>query len=115
MRMTPDPYRGFRFPAEIIGHALPPPARREGLARRRRRLVSPVRLERRVPEENRYRFYLLRLAPTLFGEWSLIREWGRIGQQGRMVLDTFATLDGAEAVLEDKKAEKQRLGYYLCS
>jgi predicted DNA-binding WGR domain protein len=47
--------------------------------------VSSVRLEKRVPEQNQHRFYLLRLAPTLFGEWSLIREWGRIGQQGTVV------------------------------
>ena len=55
--------------------------------------MSPVRLEKCVPEKNQQRFYLLRLAPTLFGEWSLIREWGRIGQQGRVILDTFATTD----------------------
>jgi predicted DNA-binding WGR domain protein len=45
----------------------------------------------------------------------LIREWGRIGQQGRIVLDTFVTPNEAEAALEAKKAEKQRRGYYLCS
>jgi predicted DNA-binding WGR domain protein len=77
--------------------------------------MSPVRLEKCVPEKNQQRFYLLRLAPTLFGEWSLIREWGRIGQQGRIVLDTFDTPDEAEAALEAKKAKKQRRGYYLCS
>jgi predicted DNA-binding WGR domain protein len=55
------------------------------------------------------------LAPTLFGEWSLIREWGRIGQRGRIVLDTFATPDEAEAALEAKRVEKQRRGYNLCS
>jgi predicted DNA-binding WGR domain protein len=77
--------------------------------------MSPVRLEKCVPEKNQQRFYLLRLVPTLFGEWSLIREWGRIGQQGRMVLDTFATPDEAEAALEAKRAEKQRRGYYLRS
>jgi predicted DNA-binding WGR domain protein len=77
--------------------------------------MSPVRLEKCVPEKNQQRFYLLRLAPTLFDEWSLIREWGRIGQQGRIVLDTFATPDEAEAALEAKKAEKRRRGYYLCS
>jgi predicted DNA-binding WGR domain protein len=76
---------------------------------------EPIRLEKCVPEKNQQRFYLLRLAPTLFGEWSLIREWGRIGQPGRIVLDTFVTSNEAEAALEAKKAEKQRRGYYLCS
>ncbi len=77
--------------------------------------MSAVRLEKHVPEKNQFRFYLLRLAPTLFGEWSLVREWGRIGQQGRIVLDTFATAGEAEAALEAKRAEKQRRGYSLRS
>ncbi len=77
--------------------------------------MSPIRLEKCLSEKNQHRFYLLRLAPTLFGEWSLIREWGRIGQQGRMVLDTFATPAEAEAALETKKTEKQRRGYFLRS
>jgi len=33
-----------------------------------------VRLEKRAPEKDQHRFYSLRLAPTMFGEWSLIRE-----------------------------------------
>ena len=40
--------------------------------------MKPVRLEKRVPEKNQHRFYRLLLAPTLFGEWSLIREWGKL-------------------------------------
>jgi predicted DNA-binding WGR domain protein len=34
------------------------------------------------PARNRQRFYTLQLAPNLFGEWSLIRSWGRIGTSG---------------------------------
>lgn len=29
------------------------------------------------PGRNRWRWYVLCVQPTLFGEWSLIREWGR--------------------------------------
>ena len=37
-------------------------------------------LEKREPAKNLARFYSLAVLPTLFGEWSLQREWGRIGQ-----------------------------------
>lgn len=32
---------------------------------------------------NMVRFYALDLQPTLFGEWALVKEWGRIGQAGQ--------------------------------
>jgi WGR domain len=35
------------------------------------------------------------LQPTLFGEWALLREWGRIGSAGRLV---FGRSKGYEAV-----------------
>lgn len=73
--------------------------------------MNPVRLEKRVPEKNQHRFYRLLLAPTLFGEWSLIREWGRIGQQGRVVVDTFDTFAEASSTFDRKAAEKGRRGY----
>jgi len=31
---------------------------------------------------NARRFYRMEIVPGLFGDWSLIREWGRIGQSG---------------------------------
>lgn len=38
-----------------------------------------ARLQKRDPERNQYRYYLLDVQPHLFGGWSLICEWGRIG------------------------------------
>lgn len=73
--------------------------------------MSPLRLERRVPAENRYRFYRLLLAPTLFGGWSLVREWGRIGQPGTVRTDPFTTEEEAVAALERKARQKQKRGY----
>ena len=73
--------------------------------------MSPLRLERRVPEEDRHRFYRLLLAPTLFGGWSLVREWGRIGQPGTVRSDPFATEAEAVAALERKAREKRKRGY----
>jgi predicted DNA-binding WGR domain protein len=63
-----------------------------------------------VPEKNQQRFYLLRLAPTLFGEWSLIREWARIGQQGRIVLDIDHQHPPAALNLEASPPAEEQLG-----
>jgi predicted DNA-binding WGR domain protein len=52
-------------------------------------------LTKRVPVRNQHRFYLLSVQPTLFGGWSLIREWGRIGSPGRVRIDVCASLDAA--------------------
>ena len=44
--------------------------------------MTTIYLERREPVHNRQRFYILTVAQTLFGSWTLIREWGRIGRSG---------------------------------
>lgn len=43
------------------------------------------------PERNMARFYSMSVQPTLFGEWALLREWGRIGSAGRLVQRQFAS------------------------
>jgi predicted DNA-binding WGR domain protein len=58
-------------------------------------------LTRTEPTKNLHRFYVVRLAPTLFGEWTLLREWGRSGSPGTVRLTSFARYDDAE------KAERQ--------
>lgn len=39
-------------------------------------------LEKIDPQKRQMRFYSLTLSKTLFGEWCLVREWGRIGTKG---------------------------------
>lgn len=39
-------------------------------------------LEKINPGRRQKRFYLLQVTQTLFGEWCLIWEWGRIGMAG---------------------------------
>jgi predicted DNA-binding WGR domain protein len=39
-----------------------------------------INLLRIDEDSNMARFYKLDVQPTLFGEWSLVREWGRIGR-----------------------------------
>ena len=36
-------------------------------------------LTRSDPDRNMHRFYALDVTPTLFGNWAMIVEWGRIG------------------------------------
>lgn len=43
-----------------------------------------IQLERREPAYNRLRFYNIAITPTLLGGWALVREWGRIGQPGKV-------------------------------
>jgi predicted DNA-binding WGR domain protein len=40
-------------------------------------------LEKHDPAKNQARFYNMVILPNLFGEWTLYREWGRIGQGGQ--------------------------------
>jgi hypothetical protein len=36
-------------------------------------------LEKVDPSRRMMRFYSIWIAPTLFGEWAMVREWGRVG------------------------------------
>ena len=68
-------------------------------------------LTRSDPARNMARFYKLDLQPTLFGDWSLIREWGRIGRAGTVRTATYPTEAEALASLEQARGKKQRRGY----
>ena len=48
---------------------------------------------------------------NLFGEWSLVRAWGRIDRTCQMQVDLYTSLEAAEAALERKAHEKRRKGY----
>jgi predicted DNA-binding WGR domain protein len=56
------------------------------------------------PTKNMRRFYCVQIVPTLFGEWSIMREWGRIGSPGRVTVESFASED------EARRAERQTIG-----
>jgi predicted DNA-binding WGR domain protein len=73
---------------------------------------NPVlRLERRDPAKRMLRFYTLQILPNLFGEWGLLRGWGRIGRGGQLRIDWFATKEEAEDALRTLEKAKQRRGY----
>jgi predicted DNA-binding WGR domain protein len=77
--------------------------------------VSGVYLTRRgtSPRTGRpmARFYRMLLAPTLFGECALVREWGRIGSGGTVRVDAFPNAGAALLALQAIVREKKRRGY----
>ena len=71
-------------------------------------------LHKHVPERNQHRFYALQITPNLFGAWSLIRSWGRIGASGQQRIDWHDTQEEAEQARDRLLQAKQRRGYHLC-
>ena len=71
------------------------------------RLPLPIYMTRKDPSRNMAQFYVIALAPTLFGEVSFVRNLGRIGSSGQMMVETFPS---ANAALEasDRLARAKR-------
>lgn len=45
-------------------------------------LWRTTRWEKVRGADNQYRYYELALQQDIFGEWEVVRRWGRIGQRG---------------------------------
>lgn len=63
------------------------------------------------PAKNRGRFYTMAVERTLFGEWSLVRDWGRIGRGGRVRRDLFRNADEALDALAALAKQKGKREY----
>lgn len=74
-------------------------------------LPLPLYMTRHDPARNMARFYVISLVPTLFGEVSVLRNWGRIGSRGQMMVDTFQTAEDAIAASDRLGKIKRRRGY----
>ncbi len=72
-----------------------------------------VMLERLDPVRNTYRYYVVSLEPSLFGDTALVRQWGRIGSAGRQRLELYADPTEAAEELEAWLRRKIQRGYYL--
>jgi predicted DNA-binding WGR domain protein len=70
-------------------------------------------LERIDASANMARFYSVAVVPTLFGEWAVVREWGRIGQAGTIREETFAAETRAAQAAEAQIIRKGQDGYNL--
>jgi predicted DNA-binding WGR domain protein len=68
-------------------------------------------LARIRPEINEWRFYRLEVWPDLFGRALLMRQWGRIGTEGRRRLDPHPDPGSAINALAAIARTKRRRGY----
>jgi predicted DNA-binding WGR domain protein len=73
--------------------------------------VSDVYLTRVDASQNMARYYRMTVQPTLFGEWSLIREWGRIGSGGQVKAVICSSQAEATGSLALFAKHKVRRGY----
>jgi predicted DNA-binding WGR domain protein len=76
---------------------------------------SPIQhalvLRRVEPDRRVSRFYSLMIERDLFGTIRLVRNWGRIGTNGRELVEVFATEIEAGDALEALARAKRRRGY----
>ncbi len=68
-------------------------------------------LERIDRTRNMARYYRLSVMETLFGEWAVIREWGRIGRRGQSREECATTREAAEALVARHPATPLHRGY----
>jgi predicted DNA-binding WGR domain protein len=54
-----------------------------------------------------HRFYSFQITRTLFGEWSLVCEWGRIRSPGTVRVESFA--NEAQARAEEQRTARLRV------
>jgi predicted DNA-binding WGR domain protein len=71
----------------------------------------PQFLRRIDATRNMARFYALSLQPTLFGQTSLVRNWGRIGTRGRQKVELFDAENNAAVALSKLATRKRKRGY----
>jgi predicted DNA-binding WGR domain protein len=68
-------------------------------------------LERHDNEGNMHRFYQMFVTPGLFDDWSLVKEWGRVGSPGTVRTEWFNTQDEATSAGVKLCAAKCKKGY----
>jgi predicted DNA-binding WGR domain protein len=65
------------------------------------------------PTCNMARYYVLSIETSLFGDASLIREWGCIGRSGQRRVELYETQSKAVEALETWLQRKCKRGYVL--
>ena len=74
---------------------------------------TAVDLKRMDPSRNMRRFYRICVQPDLFGGVSLVREWGRVGYRGQMLVEQHDDEGRAVNALMKLSAKKKGRGYRL--
>ncbi len=75
--------------------------------------MDAITLHRFAPAKNMRRFYRLEVQRDLFGQWCLVREWGRIGRAGRLRMAAYDSAAEAQAALVRQRRAKERRGYLV--
>ncbi|TQX84306.1 MULTISPECIES: WGR domain-containing protein [Rhizobium] len=70
-----------------------------------------VYIERTDKAENKARFYAMSIEPTLFGDASLLRRWGRIASTGRQKIHCFENESQAVELFLAIVRQKRARGY----
>lgn len=73
--------------------------------------AAPIHLTHVDPEQNMARFYDMSVQPTLFGETTVFRNWGRIGTRGQSMMVTYPGANEAATAVTKLERQKQRRGY----
>ena len=70
-----------------------------------------IALRRVDRDKNMHRFYAIAVERTLFGDWAVVRCWGRIGTCGRSMETWFSEPSPALTCAGQYEANKRRRGY----
>ncbi len=70
-----------------------------------------TRMTRIDPQQNMARWYEIDVQPTLFGEYTVERHWGRIGAVGQSKTFWFSNEDAADEMAKKVTSTKVRRGY----
>lgn len=72
-----------------------------------------MRLFRIDPSKNMARFYELDIQPNLFGGYSLLRYWGRVGTDGQMKIELHDRKSDARFAYKILQQSKFDRGYKM--
>jgi predicted DNA-binding WGR domain protein len=75
--------------------------------------MNHLYLERHDDNDNMHRFYQMFVTPGLFDDWSLIKEWGRVGSPGTVRKGWFTTEQETELASQKISSKKIKKGYCL--
>ncbi|MGN7611437.1 WGR domain-containing protein [Magnetococcales bacterium HHB-1] len=70
-----------------------------------------VYLQRLNPLKKSVWFYSLQIQQDLWGQWQLIREWGRAGSPGTLRQTTHNDMDDAVSAMHELKKQLQKKEY----
>jgi predicted DNA-binding WGR domain protein len=75
--------------------------------------MNSIYMERHDTKNNMHRFYQMFVTPGLFDDWSLVKEWGRVGSPGTVRKDWFDSEEAAAIAGQKIRMSKIKKGYQL--